>query len=211
MRVVSVNVGEPREIEHEGQTVSTGIYKTAIDERVMVRELGVDGDGQADLVNHGGVYKAVYFYPHEHYATWSQELKRDDFSYGQFGENITTEGLLEDAVHIGDTLRVGDALVQVTQPRMPCYKLGIRMNLPTIVKLFSQSLRCGWYARVLEEGETGAGDSITRENIDPQRVPVQSVFNLLLYDKDNRELAKRVLKVESLTPGWRADFEAMLR
>jgi len=210
MRVLSVNVSEPKEIEHRGTTTVTGIFKEPVEGRVMLRELNLDGDGQADLINHGGIYKAAYFYPYEHYATWAQELERDDFVYGQFGENFTTEGLIETEVYIGDVYRVGQALVQVTQPRMPCFKLGIRMDMPLIVKKFLHASRSGFYVRVLEEGTVAADDPIEKVLTDPNKVSVQDIYYAISFDKTNKELAERALKVESLSPGWRGSFEEIL-
>ena len=160
MRLLSVNVSPPKEVLHGSETVETGIFKEPVAGRVMLRELNLDGDGQADLINHGGVHQAVYAYPIEHYDYWRRELGREDFGFGQFGENFTVEGMPEDEVHIGDVFRVGgDALVEVSQPRTPCFKLGIRMGLPRFPKLFLKSGRIGFFLRVLEEGEVGAGDA----------------------------------------------------
>ena len=162
MRLLSVNVSYPMEVVHRRKTVSTGIFKEPVSGRVMLREFNLDGDGQADLVNHGGLHRAVYAYTVEHYDYWGRDLVRDDLSFGQFGENFTVEGMTEDDVHIGDVFRVGDALVEVSQPRPPCFKLGIKMGMSHFPKLFLASGRVGFYLRVLEEGEVGAGDGIER-------------------------------------------------
>jgi MOSC domain-containing protein YiiM len=159
-RIVSVNVGRPKAVEWQGRLVKTGIYKAPVLGRVAVRTLGLDGDGQADPRFHGGPLKAVYAYPNEHYAPWSHELRRSDLSWGAFGENLTTEGLVETEVRIGDRLEAGTALLEVTMPRFPCFKLGNKFGTPAFVKQFAQSGRCGFYLSVVREGEVGAGDAI---------------------------------------------------
>lgn len=210
MKILSVNVSKPREVEYRGKMVSTGIFKEAIEGRVAVGELNLDGDGQADLIAHGGIYKAIYVYSVENYAYWQTELGRDDFSYGQFGENFTVEGMTEETVHVGDIYRMGTALVEVTQPRVPCFKLGIRVNMPTFPKLFLKSNRSGFYLRVLQEGEVGAGDEITLVKADPNRMTVREINNLLYHAEDKVEGAKRALKIHALSPGWRGSFEAIV-
>jgi MOSC domain-containing protein YiiM len=207
MKLLSVNVSLPKEAPYRGETLYTGIYKQPLAGRVMLRRLNLDGDGQADLEAHGGPDKAVYAYPCEHYAYWSGELGRDDFSFGQFGENFTTEGLLEDAVCIGDVYRIGGALVEVSQPRAPCYKLAHKMNLPTFVKQFTKAERVGFYLRVLEEGEVCAGDAITRISGGPEQMSVREVFHLLHFDKRNTAQAQRALRIPALAAAWRAPLE----
>ncbi|MEO1288619.1 MAG: MOSC domain-containing protein [Chloroflexota bacterium] len=209
MKIESVNVSMPKTIEINGNRVETGIFKEPVSERRMIRKLNIDGDGQADLQAHGGIYKAIYAYPHEHYSTWQAELERDDFVFGQFGENLTTTGLLEDEVYVGNVYRTGDALLQVTQPRVPCFKLGIRMNDPKIVKKFMKAQRTGFYLRVLEEGEIGAGDTITLEKSDPHQMTVHDINHLLYFDPDP-DLAQKAIQIESLSPGWVGSFEKML-
>ncbi len=162
MKLLSVNVSPPKEVAHGGKTVTTGIFKEPVDGRVMLRTLNLDGDGQADLTGHGGIYKAAYAYSVENYDYWKRELGRTDFTFGQFGENLTVEGMLEDEIHVGDVFRAGGALVEVTQPRVPCYKLGIKMGLRGFEKTFLASRRVGFYLRVLEEGEVGADDADER-------------------------------------------------
>lgn len=206
MQLLSVNVGLPRDIVHDGKTVSTGIFKAPVSGRVMVRRLNLDGDKQADLRVHGGVDKAVYVYPFEHYAFWREKLGREDFSFGQFGENFTTVGLLETDVAIGDVFQIGGALVQVTQPRVPCFKLGHRMAMPAFLKLFLQSERSGFYLRVLQEGEVGAGDSIRRVEMEPERLSVHEVHHLMYFDEENIEGARKALRVPALASGWRESF-----
>ncbi len=214
MKIVSVNVSMPKVVQDaRGHQVETGIFKAPVEGRVRVRTLNLEGDGQADLSVHGGVDKAVYLYPHAHYATWAAELGRDDLRYGQFGENLTVDGdLTEDAVHVGDIFRVGHAVLQVTQPRSPCFKLNLRMLMPTFGKLFLQSGRVGYYARVLEEGDVAAGDAIALLEAEPHAVSVRDLSNLWYYDEDNLELLQRAVNVEALSPGWRDGFaERLLR
>lgn len=208
MQLVSLNVSLPKEIEYKGQKILTGIFKEPVNEALFLRELNLDGDGQADLVAHGGIYKAVYAYPYEHYETWQNELERSDFVYGQFGENLTVQGLLESDVYVGNIYRVGEAHLQVTQPRVPCYKLAIRMGDPTFVKRFMKAERTGFYLRVLKEGVVNAGDAIELLQEDPNQMSVLDINHLLYFDPDP-ELATRALKIEALSPGWRGSFEAM--
>ena len=206
MKLLSVNVGQPREVLYKGRMVATSIFKSPVSGRVMLRTLNIDGDKQADLSVHGGRYKAAYVYPHEHYAYWSRELGRDDFTFGQFGENLTIEGLTEQTVHIGDVFRIGAAIVQVTQPRVPCFKLGIRMGDAAFQKQFHNAGRTGFYVRVLDEGEIGAGDAIERIESDPHAMSVYQIFNLLYHEPENVEDARRALELEALAPGWRESF-----
>jgi MOSC domain-containing protein YiiM len=210
MKLLSINVSPPTEVVHNGETLTTGIFKKPVEGRVMLGTLNLDGDGQADLVGHGGIYKAVYAYPVENYEYWKRELGRTDLAYGQFGENFTVEGMVEDEVHIGDVFRVGDALVEVTQPRVPCYKLGIKMGLPKFVKMFLASCRVGFYLRVLEEGEVGAGDVVYRVRADPGRTTVREMCHLLYFDPENLEGARKALHIRALSPGWRQSFEERL-
>lgn len=178
MKLISVNVGLPREVQWKGRTVLTGIFKEPVSGRIAVRKLNLDGDGQADLSVHGGPEKAVYVYPVEHYAYWRKELPDMEFSWGMFGENLTTEGLLEEAIHIGDRFRIGSAEVIVTQPRMPCYKLGIRFGRNDIIKRFLVSGRPGFYLGVLREGEVGAGDTIELISRDKKQVTVSEIAHI---------------------------------
>ena len=210
MKLLSVNVSLPKEIQHNGKTITTGIFKEPVNDRVMLRELNLAGDGQADLVGHGGVYKSVYVYSIHNYDYWQQELKRNDFAFGQFGENFTVEGMLENEVCVGDVFRVGAALVEVTQPRVPCFKLGIKMDWSKFPKVFLQSCRVGFYLGVLEEGEVGAGDVIERTKTDPEGMTVREVCQLLYFDQKNLEGAKKALRIQALSPGWRGSFEERL-
>jgi MOSC domain-containing protein YiiM len=210
MKLLSVNVSPPTEVQYKGKTVTTGIFKEPTNDRVMLRRLNLDGDGQADLVGHGGIYKAAYVYSIENYDYWERELGRTDFTFGQFGENFTVEGMLEDEVHVGDIFNVGSALVEVTQPRVPCYKLGIKMGMPRFVKMFLASCQVGFYLRVLEEGEVGAGDVFDLINTDPERMTVKEMCHLLYFDPQNLEGARKALRIRALSPGWRQSFEERL-
>lgn len=211
MKLLSVNVSLPKEVTHGRGTVETGIFKLPVTGRLMLRKLNLDGDGQADLMNHGGPHRAVYVYPVENYGYWARELGRGDLGFGQFGENFTVEGLTEDEVCIGDTFRVGETLVQVSQPRPPCFKLGIKMGLPRFPKLFLASGRVGFYLRVLEEGEVGAGDALEPAGGERGRMTVREVSDLLFFDTGNLEGAERALRVGALSPAWRESFEERLR
>ena len=211
MRLNSVNVSMPKTIEHEGKTVTTGIFKEPVGGRVMLRRMNLDGDGQADLWGHGGAFRAVYVYAFENYAYWSEELGRDDFVIGQFGENFTVEGMLEDDIQIGDVFRVGGALVEVSQPRVPCYKLAIRMGVDGFQNRFLSSGRMGFYFRVLEEGEVGAGDTFELIARDADAMSVRAVNDLLYFDKGNSEATEKALNMPALSHGWKDTFEERLR
>jgi MOSC domain-containing protein YiiM len=210
MKLISVNVSPPKEIQYKGESVTTGIFKKQVQGRVMLRELNLEGDGQADLTVHGGVHQAVYVYPFEHYDYWQHKLGRQDLLYGQFGENFTVAEMLEDQVHIGDIFRIGNAVVQITQPRVPCYKLAIRMNLPQFPKLFMASGRTGYYLRVLQEGEVSAGDAIKRIEIAPEKMTVQETFHLAFRDYENHEALAKALRLRGLSPGWHNMFAERL-
>jgi MOSC domain-containing protein YiiM len=209
MKLLSVNVGLPREVECKGKIVRTSIFKTPVVGRVRVAKLNVKGDQQSDLTVHGGIDKAVYAYPSEHYSFWRSELPGMDLPWGVFGENFTTVGLLEDT-HIGDRFRIGSAQFVVTQPRMPCFKLGIRFNRPDMVKRFLQSGRTGFYFAVLEEGEVAAGDSIELLERDEHNIPVADVVNLYRGDATNQDLLRRVSELPSLPNSWRDYFRKRL-
>jgi MOSC domain-containing protein YiiM len=210
MRLVSVNVSLPRPVAFRGQAVSTSIFKEPVGGRVLVRRLSLEGDWQADLRSHGGLNKAVYAYPLEHYARWSQELGRDDLRPGQFGENLTVQGLTEDTARLGDVFRVGGALLQVTQPRYPCFKLGIKMGDPLFPRRFLASGRTGFYLRVLQEGEVGVGDAVELvEKADG--LTVRGLWHLVLVDKGNVEGARLALRCPTLAREWREPLEERLR
>jgi ferredoxin-NADP reductase/MOSC domain-containing protein YiiM len=205
-----VNVGLPRDIQWKGRAVHTGIWKDPVRGRCRVGRLNLDGDGQGDLAGHGGEQRAVFVYQIESYRYWQEQLKRTDFVYGQFSENFTIEGLPDDAVCIGDRYRIGSALFEVTQPRVTCYRVGIRMNDPRMPALLTSSGRPGFYLRVLEEGEVGAGDEIVKVGAATERMTVAEV-NALLYSRHHpRDRIERALRIEALSPGWRSSFEALL-
>ena len=210
MKLLSVNVSHPREVAHGGKTVTTGIFKQPVSGRVMLRDLNLDGDGQADLRGHGGRYKAAYAYSIENYRYWQRELGRDDFQPGQFGENFTVEGMMDDGVHVGDVFKIGDAVVEVTQPRVPCFKLGIKMGIEGFERRFLESLRVGFYLRVLEQGEVGAGDVIERLRADPERMTVREINDLGYFDTRNLEQVRRALRIRALSIGWREWLEKRL-
>ena len=210
MKLLSVNVSLPKEVPHGRNAVSTGIFKEPVEGRVVLRTTNLDGDGQADLENHGGVDRAAYAYSIKNYDHWRRELGRDKFAFGQFGENFTVEGMVEDDIYIGDVFRVGDALVEVSQPRPPCFKLGIKMGMAGFPKLFLASGRVGFYLRVLEEGEVGARDAFERVESNPEQVSVREMSRLLFFEPENLEGAKRALRVRALSPGWRDSFEERL-
>ena len=210
MRVVSRSVGLPREVDWHGRTVLTSIFKAPVDRRLRVTTLNVEGDQQSDLSVHGGADKAVYAYPSEHYEPWCRELSQADLPWGIFGENLTTEGLLEADIRIGDRFRVGSAEFVATQPRMPCYKLGIRFGRPDIVKRFLQSGRTGFYFAVTLEGEVGAGDPIERIARADEGLTVADVVNLYTVDAENQELLRRATRSSILPEGWRDYFRKRL-
>ena len=207
MRVVSVNVGLPRDVYWQERTVSTGIFKEAVEGSVRVARLNLDGDGQADLTVHGGPTKAVYAYPSEHYDFWREQLPGTVLEWGRFGENLTVEGLDEESVLIGDRFRVGTARLVVTEPRMPCFKLGLRFGDPKMIKRFLQSQRTGFYFGVEEEGRIEAGDTIELLERNPHvDLRVHEVTSLYTTDRDNRELLRKAIKTEALPESWRGYF-----
>ena len=209
MKLLSVNVSQPKTVTIGDRTYATGIYKKAVAGPVSLNRLNLAGDGQGDLKNHGGEYQAVYCYPQEHYRYWATALARADFAYGQFGENFTTQGLLESEVCIGDSFRIGEAVVQVTQPRVPCYKLANKLGIAGFDKSFLHANRSGFYLRVLQEGAVEAGASIAPVSKDPIGMTVAEVNAALYLDKD-RAAAERARQIEALSPGWRRSFEKLL-
>ena len=206
MKLLSVNVGLPREVLWNGKRVHTSIFKTPVKGRVRVAALNLRGDEQSDLSVHGGADKAVYAYPSEHYPFWRKELPEMDLPWAMFGENFTTEGMLEEAVRIGDRIKVGSAEFVITQPRMPCYKLAIRFGRPDIIKRFLQSGRTGFYLAVLREGEVTASDSIELLARDEHGVTVADVVSLYTADATNQDLLHRVSELPALPAGWRDYF-----
>jgi ferredoxin-NADP reductase/MOSC domain-containing protein YiiM len=209
-RLLSVNVGLPRDIAWQGKTVHTGIWKAPVKGPRMVRRLNVDGDGQGDLTGHGGERRAVLVYQAESYRYWQSHLGRSDFAHGQFGENFTVDGLSDTEVCIGDRYRIGGALFEVTQPRVTCYRLGIRMNEPEMAALLVKHGRPGFYFRVLEEGKVEAGDEITRVASGPERMSVSEIDALLYMPGHSRDQLERALRIPSLSAGWRRSLEALL-
>ena len=210
MKLISVNVGLPREITVGGKSVRTSIWKYPVQGRVHVSTLNLDGDQQSDLSVHGGVDKAVYLYPGEHYSYWRTQLPEVDLPWGAFGENFTTEGVLEDEIKIGDRIRVGSAEFIVTQPRMPCYKLGIRFDRRDMVKRFLESKHTGFYLAVLREGEVANGDAIAFTEKQESGVTVTDVVNLYSTDSHNQELLRRATELPALPQSWKDYFRKRL-
>jgi MOSC domain-containing protein YiiM len=210
MRILSVNVGLPREVTWQGKLVTTGIFKEPVKAPVMLRTLNLDGDQQADLTVHGGVDKAVYVYPSEHYGYWRAQLPGVDLSWGVFGENFTTEGLLEETVYIGDRFRIGDAQVVVTEPRMPCYKLGIKFGRADIIKRFLASRRTGFYFAVTREGMVSAGDAIEFIGRDQREISVADITRLYAFEKNDLKGLRRAIGVEALPESWKGYFQHQL-
>jgi MOSC domain-containing protein YiiM len=211
VRIVSVNIGNPREIAWKGQIVATGIFKNPVEGRVRMRMLNLDGDGQADLTVHGGPSKALYVYPAEHYGPWRRELPALSLPWGMFGENLTAYGLLESDVRIGDRFRIGSTEVAVTEPRMPCYKLGLKFGRDDIVKRFLARRRTGFYLAVLKEGQVAAGDSVQRIGRDPGGVTVADITHLYVGKVWSGELLQRAIDLDVLPEGWRAYFQARIK
>jgi MOSC domain-containing protein YiiM len=204
MNVLSINVSLPLQVVSRGQAVLTGIYKVPVHKRVKVTRLNIEGDGQADLSVHGGPNKAVYAYPSEHYEYWRHELPGTELPWGTFGENLTLSGLMENNVHIGDRFRIGTAALMITQPRLPCYKLGIRLGCDDMPDRFLSSRRTGFYFAVVEEGEIGEGDHLEPIHQDVNGISVADLLHLL-YDHEphNPELFEKALNVDALPPSWR--------
>src|SRR5580704_3865623 len=209
-RLLSVNVGLPRDVTWQGRTVHTAIWKTPVEGRRMVRRLNIEGDGQGDLAGHGGERRAVFVYQMDSYRYWQNQLGRNDFAYGQFGENFTVDGLPDAEVCIGDRYRIGGALFEVTQPRVTCYRVGIRMNEPDMPALLVKHGRPGFYFRVLEEGEVEAGNEITRVAPGPEQMSVSEVNALLYLPGHPRDQLERALRIPALSAGWHRSLEALL-
>jgi MOSC domain-containing protein YiiM len=206
--LISLQVGLPRIVPSHGEPVATGIFKSPVPGRVLMRTLNLDGDRQADLSVHGGQDKAVYAYPSEHYPFWKTQLPGVELPWGSFGENLTTSGLDETAVSIGDRFAIGGAEVVVTQPRLPCFKLNLKFGRDDMVKRFLASHFTGFYFRVLREGEVGAGDEIVPVHLDENHVSVRDIVGLYLGENDSQELRERALRVEYLAKVWRDDLSA---
>src|SRR5881296_4428345 len=210
MKLISVNVGLPREITVSDKTVRTSIWKYPVQGRVHVSTLNLDGDQQSDLSVHGGVDKAVYLYPSEHYSYWRTQLPDVELPWGAFGENFTSEGILEDQIKIGDRIRVGSAEFMVTQPRMPCFKLGIRFNRKDMVKRFLESKRSGFYLAVIREGEVGEGDPIQYGDHQQDALTIADIVNLYTMDSENQDLLRRATELPALPDGWKEYFRKRL-
>ena len=210
MRILSVNVGLPREVTWQGKLVTTGIFKEPVKGPVLLRTLNLEGDGQADLTVHGGVDKAVYAYPSEHYTYWRAELPEVDLPRGKFGENFTTEGITEEAVYIGDRFGIGAAEVVVTEPRLPCYKLGLKFGRPDIIKRFLASRRTGFYFTVGREGMVGAGDTIKLIGRAQEEITVADITRLYAFEKDDVKALRRAIEVEALPESWKSYFRHQL-
>jgi len=206
MKLISLNVGLPRQVNFRGEVVNTGIFKEPVRHRLKLRTLNLDGDKQADLTVHGGIDKAVYSYAKEHYEFWRKELNDMSLPWGMFGENFTTQGLFEDNVNIGNIFQIGTARVIATQPRMPCYKLGVKFGRMDIIKRFLASGLTGIYFKVLQEGEVGAGDAIKLINKDENNVTVKDIVRLYTEGKDDIQTMERAIKVKDLPDGWRFHF-----
>jgi MOSC domain-containing protein YiiM len=210
MKLLSVNVGLPQEIFHEGRLVRTAIFKAPVSGPVRIRALNVEGDEQADLTVHGGPSKAIYIYPAEHYDFWRKELPDSHFPFGSFGENLTTEGLLERQVNIGDRLCLGSVELVVTEPRLPCYKLGVKFNSDDMVKRFLKSRRTGFYCAVLREGAVEAGDAIHFLSRDESGLSVADITRLYAFDKSDYRAMRRAMELKALPESWRGYFRRVL-
>jgi len=210
MKLISLNVGLPRIVESNGEPVTTGIFKEPKQGPVMLRTLNLDGDRQADLRVHGGVSKAVYGYPVEHYEFWRRELPDMELPFGMFGENFTTEGLREDSLNVGDRFRIGEAEVRVTEPRLPCYKLGIKFGRTDILRRFLQSRRTGFYFAVVKEGQVEAGDEIELLSRDSNNITIADITRLYAFAKDDVDTLQRVVKLEALSESWREYFQKQI-
>src|SRR5436309_8026644 len=210
LRLLSVNVGLPRDIAWRGEMVRTAIWKEPVQDRRMVQQLNIDGDRQADLAGHGGEQRAILVYQMQSYHYWERQLGRDDFVFGQFGENFTVDGLSDEEVCIGDQYRIGSALFEVTQPRVTCYRVGIRMNEPQMPALLVAHKKPGFYLRVLQEGEVVAGDEIVKVADGPQRMTVAEIDGMLYLARPSRAELDRALRIPALSPGWKTSFQALL-
>jgi MOSC domain-containing protein YiiM len=206
LRLLSLNVGLPRQVRFQGELVTTGIFKESVQGSVRLRKLNLEGDKQADLKVHGGVDKAVYAYAGEHYDYWRQELPDMSLPWGMFGENFTTEGMFEESVNIGDQFKVGTANLIATQPRMPCYKLGVKFGSMDMIKRFLASGLTGVYFKVMKEGELEQGDEIKLIKKDENSVTVKDILRIYTIDKDDIQTIERAIKIKDLPNGWRYHF-----
>jgi len=210
MKLISLHVALPRIVEYKGDPVATGIFKEPVQGPVMLRTLNLDGDRQADLSVHGGMSKAVYAYPAEHYEFWKKELPGMELPSGMFGENFTTEGLTEETVNVGDRFRIGEAELMVTEPRLPCYKLGIKFGRPDIIRKFLQSRRTGFYFAVLKEGNVTAGDAIELLSRDASNIAISDITRLYAFQKDDLDTLRRAVRLEALSDTWREYFQKQI-
>jgi len=206
MHIISINCGLPKVVEYGNRSVNTGIYKSPVEGSVGVNRTGIDGDGQADLNNHGGLDKAVYIYSFDNYRYWQQQLQIDAMPHGQFGENLTVAGMQDHQVHIGDRFAVGEIVIQVTQPRVPCFKLGIRMQRASFVKQFMRSGRVGFYVRVEEEGMLEPGSKFRCLSQDSERLTIQDAMQALLPGPQQQTVLQRALKIDALSQAWRDEL-----
>ncbi len=210
MKLLSVNVSLPKEIRVKGRTIRTGIFKEPVEGRVRVGRLNLAGDGQADLIGHGGPFRAMLVYSFENYAYWERELEQSGFAFGHFGENLTVDGMLDSDIHVGDVFRIGTALFEVSQPRVPCFKLAIKVGVEGFYSRILKSGRTGFYFHVLEEGDVGAGDLIQNISTDPIGMSIRQVSDLLYFHKDDLDNARTTLQIKALSPGWKQSFEERL-
>lgn len=210
MNLLSINVSKPIEVDYQGKKVSTGIYKKPVDAPVFVTKLGIESDGQADLESHGGLDKAIYAYSVENYRYWEETLQRPEMAFGQFGENLTVENMPDDRIHIGDIFEIGKVRIQVTQPRVPCFKLGIKMEMPTFPKQFMRSGRAGFYMRVLEEGEIDQGNTIRLIRQDPATLTIEQAMLAMLKGPMQLKVIKKALTIEALSKAWKDDLSKRL-
>lgn len=207
MKLISVNVGLPIKVNFGREVVTTGIFKNPIQHRVKLNKLNLEGDKQADLTVHGGIDKAVYAYPSEHYRFWKEKIRDFKFSWGTFGENLTTEGLFEDKVRIGDHFKIGSAKVMATQPRMPCYKLGVRFGRMDVIKKFLESGKSGIYFKVIKEGEIGINDTIKLIKKDHNNVTIKNIVDMVTKEEnENTTLMEKAIQVPGLPTGWKNYF-----
>lgn len=210
MRLVSLNIARPRLTMYKGTTINTGIFKKPVSGRVALRSLNLDGDRQADLSVHGGPYKAVYGYPSEHYGYWRTELPGMDLPWGMFGENLTTAGVTETDLHIGDRVKIGSAILMIRQPRMPCYKLAAKFQRDDLIERFLASGRSGFYFSVEREGDVGAGDSMEFISQNQAGITIAQMNHLLAHDRYNRDLLRRAIATEELPVSWSEYFQRVL-
>lgn len=210
MKLLAISISEPKPVAYKGRQIMTGIFKAPVQHKIRVEFTGLADDGQADRANHGGPDKAIYAYTIENYRYWQKLLHKPTMPYGQFGENFTVEGMPDDQIHIGDIFKVGEAQLQVTQPRVPCFKLGIRMDSPHFPAAFMRSGRVGFYLRVLVEGEVKADDAIERLAQDPVRLSIQEAMNALSKGVEQEAVIRKALRIEALSAAWRRDLEKRL-